>query len=285
LAAEAVKASDCLIAFGAGLNRYTTGVGELTRGKKIVQIDTDPLNIGLFTQVDVAVIGDAATTARAIAEALGTSRLMPGRWGQQYAERLAAWKPTDEFEDASGNGTVDARSAIVRLDELLPFERNVVTDVGRFVMAAWRFMSVPHPSRFTHTSTFGSIGLGLAAGIGAAIADPHRLTIAIMGDGGFMMSVGELSTAVRNRVPLLAVVLNDGAYGAEYNKLKNYGEDPSYSLIAWPDLAGLAAAMGARSRTVSSLQDLEEIPELIADIEGPVLVDVRLDPKLNIGHW
>jgi len=282
---EILMQSDCILAFGAGLNRYTTFIGELTQGKRILQVDTDLTNVGLYTSVDHVIHGDAATVARRLTEVLTEAEFEGSGWGRKYSERLTAYKPTDDFEDKSANGFVDVRSAVVRLDEVLPADRNVVTDVGRFITAAWRFMTVTDPLRFTHTSTFGSIGLGLGTAIGAAVSSPERLTVAVMGDGGFMMTAGELSTAARHRVPLLVVVLNDGAYGAEYTKLKNHGDDPDFSLVEWPDIACVGTAMGAQVLKVTRLEELDQLAKLVQDLEGPLLVDVRLDPTLDVGHW
>lgn len=282
---EILMAADCILAFGAGLNRYTTFVGDLTRDKRIVQVDSDLENVGIYTRVDHVVHGDAATVANRLTETLAEAGFEGNGWGRRYADRLVAWTPADEFTDASSDGFVDARAAIVRLDDVLPKDRNVVTDVGRFIMAAWRFMTVSDPLRFAHTSTFGSIGLGLGTAIGAAAATPGRLTVAIMGDGGFMMSAGELSTAVRNKIPLLVVVLNDGAYGAEFTKLKNYGDDPHHSLVEWPDISAVGAALGAQTLKVTQVDELNQLGKLVTDLDGPLLVEVLLDPELNVGHW
>lgn len=285
IASEAFANADCVIAFGAGLNRYTTEKGDLFADKRTVQVDVDPHDIGIFTRVDEVLVGDAAEVAITLADTLAEVEFEGSAWAKNYEQRLAEWTPESDFVDQSGDGTVDVRSAVIALDRVLPRERNVVSDVGRFLVAAWRYFNVADPLRFTHTSTFGAIGLGLGTAIGAAVADSTRLTVGVMGDGGFMMTAGEFSTAVRHRIPLLVVVLNDGAYGAEYTKLRNHGEDPRHSIVEWPELAPLAEAMGGRSYVVRSLQDIEALGELVTNLEGPLLVDVRLDPLAEVGHW
>ena len=277
IASEAIAASDCIIAFGAGLNRYTTDNGALSVGKRIVQIDIDPINIGLYTRVDEVLIGDARQVAGMIVESLNEADFKGSGWGHRFAQRIADWTPESEFDGQSTDETVDVRTAVVQLDRVLPKDRNVVTDVGRFALAGWRYLRVSDPTRFTHMSNFGSIGLGLGAGIGAALVDPTRLTVALMGDGGFMMSVGEFTTAVRYRVPMLVVVLNDRAYGAETAKLHAHGESGTHSFIDWPDLAGLATAMGGRAMTVRSSSDFDRVTDLVAGLDGPALIDVRLE--------
>jgi len=285
IATEAVVASDVVFAFGAGLNRYTTDKGELLAGKRIVQIDIDPRDIGLFTRVDEALIGDAKEVAARLAELLAEAGFGGTGWGASYAERIAAWTPESEFADQSGEDTVDVRTAVIELDRVLPEQRTVVTDVGRFIVAGWRYLHVPYPTRFTHMSTFGAIGLGLGAALGAALADPGVLTVALMGDGGFMMTAGELTTAVRNRIPLLVVVLDDGAYGAEVNKLRAHGESELHSYIDWPELAPFAASMGARTLTITRREGFAAIPELLDGLDGPAFVDVRMDRTAQVGHW
>ncbi|MGW9174103.1 thiamine pyrophosphate-dependent enzyme, partial [Streptomyces decoyicus] len=126
---------------------------------------------------------------------------------------------------------------------------------------------------------------GLAGAIGAAAAGTGRPVIAAVGDGGFMMHLSEFTTAVRQRLPLVVVVLNDGAYGAEHYKLRNHGYDPAYSAFAWPDLAGLATAMGARALTVRKAEELDAVGDLLPALDGPLLVDVRLDPDVNLVRY
>lgn len=278
----AIGDADCIIAFGASLNVYTAGGGALTRGKTIVQIDSDPGRFGSFTQVDAPVVADARLTAEAMLNLLIEADHTGGQqWGEQIAAQVAAWKPEDEFKDHSTDQYVDARTAVVRLNRMLPEDRVVVNDIGRFVVAAWPYLDVPQAQDFVNMGAFGSIGLGLGGIIGAIGAHPDRLVVGVVGDGGFMMNPTELASAVRQKAKLVLIILNDGAYGAEYYKLEDYGVDPDYSLTHFPDLAGVCEALGARVARVRTLDDLEKVAGLL-DEEGPVAVDIRFDPSINI---
>jgi thiamine pyrophosphate-dependent acetolactate synthase large subunit-like protein len=177
---------------------------------------------------------------------------------------------------------VDLRTVMVRIDEMLPPERSVVTDAGRFLLGPWRYLHVADPQCFVHTTNFASIGLGMGTAIGASVARPGQVTVAVTGDGGFMMHMAEFSTAVRYQLPLVVVVLNDSAYGAEYTGLKHYGFDPGLSFIDWPDFAPVAQALGGRGMTVRTLSDLDALAGLIEDRGGPILVDVKVDPAVDI---
>lgn len=283
-ATTAIAAADCVIAFGAGLNRFTTGNGDLLRGKRLVRCDIDISRTGATTDADVVVTGDATAIAERMTAQLNAVGWQATPWcGEELAEQLARDRPYPPFRDRSGRDTVDIRTAMVRLDQLLPRERSVVTDVGRFAATAWRYLHAAHPSRFAHTANFASIGLGLGNAIGAAFAHPSTTTVCVAGDGGFMMNVSEFATAVRNQLPLVVIVVNDGAYGAEYAKLRSHGFDPALCFSEWPDLAGVSRAMGGRGITVRTLADLDDATgALTAPADGPLLVDVRMDPGLDI---
>lgn len=283
VASTAIGEADCIIAFGASLNVLTAFHGEITAGKKIVQVDVDPGAFGSYTRVDEAVAGDARTVAAAMNAALDAVGHQPTTGRLRAIQRaMAAYRPSGEFTDRSSADTVDVRTAAIRLDEVLPEKRIVVNDIGRFVAGVSPYLRVTDPRDYASMGAFGSIGLGLAGAIGASIARPGDLTVALLGDGGFMMSMAELTTAVRERLPLLVVVLDDGAYGAEHHKLAQYGLDTAYSLNIWPELAPIAEAMGARGMTVRKPSELDVLAEIAADMDGPFLLDIKLDPNVSV---
>jgi acetolactate synthase I/II/III large subunit len=283
VAARELAGSDCVLVFGAGLNRYTAAA--LPEGAKIIQCDADVAAFGACTPIDVPMLGDARTVATAMERALSESGISrsQARLARLESEITSAG-PGADFADASDDETVDLRSAMIRIDEVLPAERIVVTDVGRFMQAPWCYLHVDDPRHFVHSCNFGSIGLGLGTAIGAAIAAPDLPVVAVLGDGGFMMNMSELSTAIRQELRLLVVIANDGAYGAEYRKLAAYGVDPAYSLSSWPNFSAVAEAMGGRSLDVSSVKDIDRLADLMPALgNGPVLVNLMLNPAVEIG--
>lgn len=282
LGSSVISESDCILAFGASLNRYTAAEGALLVGKRIVQCDLAAERIGEYLPVEVPVVGDARTVAAAMLEMLTAAGVGPGRANSRIEEALAKTSPYDEFTDTSSGDMIDVRTAMVELDAMLPTDRTVVTDVGRFMSAPWRFLHVDDPARFLHTTHFGSIGLALGTALGASVACPDSLTLAVIGDGGFAMSLAELSTAVRLDLPLVVVVVDDGAYGAEYRKLLRHGVDPAYSFVQWPDFAVVARAFGARAMTVRSVEDLALLVAMRDEARGPIVVDLKIDPTVEI---
>lgn len=283
VASGRLAVADCVLAFGASLNKFTVHHGRLLRDARVVQVDCDPASFGTFTPVAVPIMGDARAVAEQMLRRLKEAEYQPAdRQTEGLARELGAWSPFSDFDDQSTTDAVDLRAAMITLDQVVPEQRNVVTDGGRFMKTSWRYLHVDDPLGFVHSVNFGSIGLGLGTAVGVAVARPDRVTLAVLGDGGFMQGSAELRTAVNERLPLIVVIANDGAYGAEWRKLKGYGIDPGFSRTNWPDLAELAEAYGARGYTVRTVEDLEKLKPLCTDLAGPVLVDVRIDPAVEV---
>ena len=198
----------------------------------------------------------------------------------ELAAALAAPRPAGPELEDSTPGTVNLHAAVARLDAALPPDRTVVLDAGRFLMASFTGIRVPEPRAFVTTMNFGSIGLGTATAVGAAIGAPDRPTVLICGDGGFMMDgVAEFNSAVRHGVDLIVVLLNDGAYGAEHIQYTTRGMDPVMCTFDWPDFGPVADALGGTGYTVRNAADLDNALAALPSRTGPVLLDIKIDPS------
>ena len=275
--------TDCVIAVGTSLNKYTSHGGELLDGKSVIHVDDDPVKLGWFVTPTCGVTGDARTVTASMAEAIRQAQLPEKKSWKRHcesaSEAIRQWTPPD---DRSTADTIDVRVASQRLDAILPEGYAVVSDVGRFIAGSWPYLSKPGLGRFTAMTGFGAIGLGLAGGIGAAVGGVSDVTVVLVGDGGFMMNASELTTAVREKLPLLVVVYDDGAYGAEYQKLVNEGFSAEHSYNVWPDIAATAAGLGAQVLSVRTPEDFEIVASAVARLDGPLVLDVHLDPTHHV---
>jgi thiamine pyrophosphate-dependent acetolactate synthase large subunit-like protein len=278
VAARLMGEADLILAFGANLTRWTTRDGKLiARGTKVVQVDLDEESLGAHRPVHVAVVGDAAATAEALLAA-GVSndgfRTTPGL-EREIAE--GSWRDAP-FDDAGDATHLDPRALSIALDALLPTERTVAVDSGHFMGFPPMYLRVPDPQGFVFTQAFQSIGLGLASGIGAAIARPDRLTVACLGDGGALMALPELETLARLRLPMLVVIYDDAAYGAEVHHFGPQGLP--LELVRFPDtdFAALARAAGAQGLTARTLGDLDGVARWLERRDGPLVVDAKITP-------
>jgi thiamine pyrophosphate-dependent acetolactate synthase large subunit-like protein len=273
-AAELLRESDLVMAFGATLNHWTTRHGNLIgEDARVVQVDLDQDAIGANQPADVGVIADAAATAEALVEALGS--------GDAPERRKAARGWRDEpFEESRAQDRIDPRTLSMALDELLPDERTLVVDSGHFMGWPSMYLRVPDPVGFVFPQAFQCVGLGLGSAIGAAVARPDRLTVATLGDGGALMALPELETLGRLGLPLLVVVYDDDAYGAEVHHFRLQGAAVDLAQFAEADLAALAEAAGCRGLTVRSVEDLAPLSDWLAARDRPLVIDAKVDPSV-----
>jgi thiamine pyrophosphate-dependent acetolactate synthase large subunit-like protein len=276
--ARLLREADCVLAFGASLNSFTTDHGDaFDQAATLVRVDTTPHDDFGWTAAVEMVIGDAQLTARALRNELELrGHRADGFRTEEVAGILARRLPQDDFEDESDTDTLDPRTAVIALDDLLPRERTVVVDGGNCQGFGATYLSVPNPDCFVHPMGFGAIGCGLGAAIGAAVACPDKLSVLVTGDGALAMSSSDLDSSIRFGVPLVVVVLNDGAFGAELHSLRGLGLSDREARLDNPDFAALARAVGGRGVTLRTLADLPAVSEALQGLETLLVVDCHV---------
>jgi acetolactate synthase-1/2/3 large subunit len=167
----------------------------------------------------------------------------------------------DSGTGLADDGRLDPRSVAARLAELLPEDRVVVSDGGHFIGWANMYWPVASPDRMIMVGTaFQSIGLGFPSVAGAAAARPDAAIVLTTGDGGGLMALADLETAVRTAAGRgIAVVWNDAVYGAEVHVYGEQGVAQAPMRVGEVDFAGLAVAVGAEAVVVRTLEDLDRV--------------------------
>ncbi|WP_328382067.1 thiamine pyrophosphate-binding protein [Micromonospora zamorensis] len=297
LAAELIGAADLVVAWGSTLNMWTTRHGELIPPSAVVvQVDHDPAAFGVNRPVDLTVAGEVSAVAEAALGRLGSTGPVdagPGGWRTpELAQRIhdhGRWR-TVPYSDEGGPArqgtpaTIDPRTLSAALDDLLPPDRTVVVDSGNFMGYPSMWLDVPDVAGFCFTQAFQSVGLGLASALGAAVARPDRLTVAAVGDGGFVMSATELVSAVRLAAPLVVVIYNDAAYGAEVHHFGPDGHPLETVTFPETDLAAIARGYGCDGLTVRTVDDLGPVRHWLAGPRTrPLVVDAQVSAAR--GSW
>jgi acetolactate synthase I/II/III large subunit len=288
LAAELITGADLIIGWGCSLNMWTMRHGKLIgTGATLIQVDDDPAALGAHRPVHLGVLGDVAETARAVADAVPAD--MAGATGYrspELRERIARevrWRDVP-FEDESDGQRIDPRALSIALDDLLPAERTVAVDSGNFMGYPSMYLSVPDEAGFCFTQAFQSIGLGLASAIGAAVARPDRLAVAALGDGGALMGVSELETVVRLGIPMVVIVYDDEAYGAEVHHFGPDGDPLDTVRFPPTDIAAIGRGFGFEGLTVRSAADLGAVRDWVdGPRERPLLIDAKVTSRR--GSW
>ncbi|HZD02129.1 MAG TPA: thiamine pyrophosphate-binding protein [Actinomycetes bacterium] len=281
LTAELIRGADLVVGWGCALNMWTMRHGTLIGSEAtVVQIDLDVDAIGAHRPVDLGVVGDVDQTARAVADELATRGFTTsGYRSDGLRERIALqtrWRDLP-YEDASDGGRIDPRTLSVALDDLLPAERVVAVDSGNFMGYPSMYLSVPDDDGFCFTQAFQSIGLGLFTAVGAALAQPRRLPVAALGDGGALMAIAELETVVRLGLAMVIVIYDDEAYGAEVH---HFGPD-GYPLdtVRFPptDIASIGRGFGCEGVTVRSRDDLKAVDDWVrGPRDKPLVIDAKV---------
>ena len=305
LAAELIREADLVVGWGCSLNMWTLRHGNLIGPEATVaQVDDDPSALGGHVPVALGVTGDVALTARAVADALGeassgevpsgevpggkapSGKTASGRPGYRSAalrDRIAAqvrWRDVP-FEDESTGDRIDPRTLSIGLDDLLPAERIVAVDSGNFMGYPSMYLSVPDADGFCFTQAYQSIGLGLASAIGSAIARPDRLTVAALGDGGALMGISELETVVRLGLPMVIVVYDDDAYGAEVHHFAPDGDPLDTVRFPPVKIARIGRGFGCQAITVRRRRDLRAVK---AWLDGPRDAPLLVHAKVTSEH-
>ncbi|WP_026378920.1 thiamine pyrophosphate-binding protein [Agromyces italicus] len=261
-AMELVREADVAVVFGASLNQFTMRFGELfAPGTRVFQVDVAPS--ATHSHVGGYLRADAGVVARALVAELAVTGAAPSGWRERVdVASLRAYPAPERGDGLADDGRLDPRAVALRVAELLPEDRVVVSDGGHFIGWANMYWPVASPDRMMMVGTaFQSIGQGFPSVAGAARATGAETTIVLTsGDGGGLMALADLETAVRTAGGRgVAVIWNDAAYGAEVNLygLKGLAEGPM--LIPEADFAAAAAAFGAEGVVVRELADLDAL--------------------------
>ncbi len=284
-AVELLPQADVFLIFGASINHWTTKHGVLIPSSaRVVQVDTEARAIGRNHPADIAILGDAKATAKALINELERrAHQNVGFRTPETAEQIAKrrWH-SEPYDDASTDEYIDPRTLSKALNDLVPADRQVAVDSGHFLGYPAMYLDVPDPHAWVFPNGFQAVGLGLGNAIGAAIANPNRITIAAIGDGGAFMALAELETAARLHLGnLLVVIYDDAAYGAEVHHFAPMGHDVSLVKFKDADLAGIAQAAGARAATVRNPDDLTIITDWLNERWGhPLVLDAKVNPTI-----
>ena len=138
-------------------------------------------------------------------------------------------------------------------------------------------MNVPDPGCFKMIGDFASIGLGFGAVLGVSKARPDKTTVLVVGDGGFLMTMGELETVVREDLPIVIVLMNDCAYGAELHFLRLRQQPVTKSVFPDVDFAPIAESFGFEAATIRTLEDLHKLAAKLRKPDGPIFLDCKIN--------
>jgi acetolactate synthase-1/2/3 large subunit len=280
---------DLLIALGVRFDDRVTGrLAAFAPHAKVIHLDIDPAEIGKNRVPDLPIVGDAKRVVHRLVKVLRENE--PQMRAAKYPQRAAwwrqvrAWKEEHPLTPAISADEIKPQHLMMEIDRISQGHAIVSTDVGQHQMWAAQFIRFEEPRHWLTSGGLGSMGFGLPAAVGAQFAHPDKLVFAICGDGGFQMSIPELSTISGHGLPIKIVVCNNGYLGMvrQWQELFYNNRTCAVELECFPDAGLLAAAYGIQGRTIQRPEDLRPALEAAVREPGPFLLNVKVSPCENV---
>lgn len=240
-----------------------------------IQIDAEPARIGRRHAVDLGLVGHACPVLQALLGAVAERSETP--FMSAARAEMDRWLADQEAVETATDQPVKPQRLMRDIAEEAPQDTVFVVDTGTVTAWSARHLRTGRGQRYTLSSALGSMAFALPGAIGAALACPGRPVMALAGDGGFTMLMADLVTAVREGLPVVCIVLNNGELG--FIRLEQEAEGlPGHAVrLANPDLAALARACGAEGITVREPAAIRPALRQALAAGGPAVVDVHVD--------
>lgn len=283
----AVNNSDLLISLGARFDDRVTGkLDEFARGAKIIHVDIDPSNINKNVKADISLIGDARrVTGQLLAELqaqLDAGETVTDR--TDWHKQIADWRAQHPFWYHQDDETIKPQYVIRELHRLTKGQAVVSADVGQHQMWTAQLYGFDTPRNWLNSGGLGAMGYGFPAAIGAAVARPNDLCVAVVGDGGFQMTMMELATVREYNIPVKLLIVNNGFLGMVRQWQEQF-YDHTYSqsdISVQPDFVTLAQAYGVPAFRATRPSEVASTLETALGTPGPVLIDMRVAREENV---
>jgi acetolactate synthase-1/2/3 large subunit len=272
----AIQDADLLIALGMRFDDRVTGnLKTYAPHAKKIHVDIDPSEIGKNVKVDVGVVGDLRTVM---------TQLLPHverRTHPAWMARIRDWQEDADERDILHYESGEKLLGAQVINDLWRFtngEAITVTDVGQHQMLEAQYYPHQRPATMLTSGGLGTMGFGFPAAIGAKFGQPDEEVWAIVGDGGFQMTMCEMATAAQENVDVKIAILNNGFLGMvrqwqEFFYEERYQATPMFN----PDFCKLAEAFGIPSMRVTSRDQIEESVAFARSIKGPVLIEYVIE--------
>lgn len=280
-----IAEADVVLALGSRLGPFGTlpqhGLDYWPKGARIIQVDADHRVLGLTKKISLGICGDAKATASALVRAI--RELAPNRRRDEariakIAETKRAWQDElDRMSSRSGE-PLSPRHALKLVADVLPKDCVVTTDIGNISSVANSYLRFEHPRRFLAAMSFGNCGYSYPTALGAKLGRPDLPVVAYIGDGAWGMSLAEVMTAVRENIPVVAIVWDNAQWGAEKkNQVDFYGNRFVGTNLANPNFAAVAREMGAEGYRVEKETELQDAVRSALAGGKPVIIDLIVD--------
>jgi acetolactate synthase I/II/III large subunit len=280
----AMDNADLIVAVGARFDDRITGkLSEFAPRAKFIHIDIDPAEISKNVPAHIPIVGDAKQVLTKLSKEYRALQTDPARLDSWW-KQIHAWQEEYPLHYEPGEGgEIKPQFMIEAMYRATGGDAIITSDVGQHQMWCAQYFDFKEPRRWINSGGLGTMGFGLPAAIGAKVACPDDQVVCLAGDGSLVMNCQELATAVHHDIPVKIFLMNNGYMGM-VRQWQELFWDERYSSVEMgpsPDWVKLAEAFGASGMRCEDEADLEEMMGKALEIDGPVLVDVRVTQKEN----
>jgi len=283
VASRLAKEADVILALGTrlGFNSTFYSYDNINRDAAIIHVELEPTAIGRFFPVEVGIWGDAPTVARQLTGALGVldARAEVDAWTTAFEAERTTYLADRDANAESETYPIVPSGLFKELRAAIPQDAAITLDAGTMCLQATDALNYWSPQSLFTPLDFGLVGFAFGAGIGIKAAQPDRPVISLMGDGGFGMTLSELSTAVTYGLNTVTVVMNNQCWGAEKAYQRDFfGERYIGADISSPPFDKVAELYGAAGFTAERTEEVVPAIEAALACDKPAVVDIAVDP-------
>jgi acetolactate synthase-1/2/3 large subunit/sulfoacetaldehyde acetyltransferase len=283
VASRLAKEADVILALGTrlGFNSTFYSYDNINRDAAIIQVELEPTAIGRYFPIKLGIWGDAIATAEALIPAVNAMQFKAeiATWTAHFQKERQEWLAERDAKADTETVPIQPSGLFHHLRQILPADAAYTMDAGTLCLQATDAMTYQTPPSLFTPLDFGLVGFSFACGLGVKLAMPDRPVISMMGDGGFGMTISELSTAVDHGINTVTLVMNNGSWGAEKAYQRDFfngryiGAD-----ISSPAFDKAAELYGAAGFRVERLSDLADAVHAALGAGKPAVVDIQVDP-------
>jgi acetolactate synthase-1/2/3 large subunit len=285
----AVAECDLLVALGVRFDDRVTGkLATFAPHARVIHVDIDPANIGKNVAPSLALAADVKQALQefsALAADAGKQKLEQSVASREvWWDSIRAWQQSQPLRFSGSPNQIKPQSVIRELHRLTRGDAIITTDVGQHQMWVAQFYPFTKTRQLITSGGLGTMGFGLPAAVGAQLACPNELVVAVVGDGGFQMTNQELATAVQYDLPVKIVVMNNGYLGM-VRQWQEMFYDRTYSEVdisVAPDFVKLAEAYGAAGFRAERPQELPDVLAAALNHKGVAVIDVVVSKEENV---
>lgn len=286
-AMSVVSQADCVLALGTRLNRFGLnpqyGIDFWPKGVPLIQNSHDPLELGAEMPISAGLMGDVAEVTSQLLTAL-EGRVLPGELDAArslVAKEKDAWNAELAEMSQIETPVMHPRRALWELAQAMPKETTVVLDIGNVSGTAGAYFNPDRAGQYVGPGSLGGIGVSYPTAMGVKMARPDTQVCCIIGDGSWSMTMQEVMTAVTEKVPFVAVLMNNGVYGAERrNQYDFFDERYFWTALENPDFSRIAAEMGAIAKRICKPDEIAPTLHEALAANAPVVLEVMIDGKV-----